>query len=226
MTAENIAQGGSSERTAPAPTRSLPPYVWKSAYGVLVAMAVTVPLGVGFFVYEGVFALLSDLGGLLVGLVLAPLVWGMYLLHRDDPLDRGVLGVGVVAVAGIVVGSLGLSVMYLLSLEPETYGEPFLGIQFLGWLLLGVWLLGVGVLSRRIDAVSDRTAWTAIVAGVGTVGGIVTLVYSYAVGEFTLLFPLFMLAFVVGFLLWAFWLGGELRASARRTSNATSVAEP
>jgi hypothetical protein len=202
-------------------TAWLPPYVWKSAYGVLVAMILTIPLGIGYFVYEGVFALLSDLGGLLVGLVLAPLVWGLYHLHAGDPLNRPVFGIGVVTVAGICLGSLGLVVMYLLSLDPEIYGSTFLGIQFLGWILLGFWLLGIGVLGWRTEAVQPRTAWTAIVAGIGTAGGMVTLIYSYAVGSFTLLFPLFMLVFAVGFLLWTFWLGGDLRAIARDTVSSS-----
>ena len=207
----------------PEPTAgSVPPYVWKSAYGVLTAMILTIPLGIGFFVYEGVFALLSDLGAFLVGLVLTPLVWGLYRLHAGDPLNTPVLGIGVVTVAGICLGSFGLVVMYLLSLDPEIYGLTFLGIQFLGWILLGFWLLGSGVLGRRTGAVRYRTAWTAIVVGIGTAGGMVTLIYSYAVGSFTLLFPLFMLVFGVGFLLWAFWLGGDLRAKARNTAS-TSV---
>lgn len=196
--------------------KSVPPYVWKSAYGVLAAMILTIPFGVGFFLYEGVFALLSDASALLVGLLLVPLAWGMYLLHRDDPLNRTVFGVGVVAVAGICIGGFGLVVRYLLALEPEIYGATFLGVQFLGWLLLGVWLLGTGVISRRTGSFSERTTWTAIVAGIGSAGVIVSLVYSYAVVEFTLLFPLFALIFVLGFLLWAFWLGSELQAIANQ----------
>lgn len=40
-----------------------------------------------------------------------------------------------------------------------------------------------------------------------------TLVYSEAVGSFTLAFPLFVGLFAVGFVLWAFWLGGALRST-------------
>ena len=210
------------EPVAPNPA---PSYTWKAAYGVLVAMLITIPLGIGFFVYEGVFALLSDLGGLLVGLVLAPLVWGLNHLHAGDPLNRPVFGLGVVTVGGICLGSFGLVGMYLLSLDPEIYGATFLGIQFLGWILLGFWLLGIGVLGRRTGAVDPRTAWTAIVAGIGTAGGMVTLIYSYAVGSFTVLFPLFMLVFAVGFLLWAFWLGGDLRAKERHDSTSSQRGE-
>ena len=222
MADEYTGTTGDAVTTRQSMTRyDAPSYTWKSAYGVLAAMIVTIPLGIGFFVYEGVFALLSDLGGLFVGLILAPLVWGLYLLHADDPLNKSVFGIGAVTVAGICLGSFGLVVMYLLSLDPEIYGATFLGIQFLGWILLGFWLLGIGVLGRRTGAVQSRTALTAIVAGIGTAGGMVTLIYSYAIGSFTILFPLFMLVFAVGFLLWAFWLGGDLRAKARRDSTSS-----
>ena len=106
---------------------------------------------------------------------------------------------------------MSLLVRYLLPVVPETFGSVFLGVQFLGWLLLGVWLLGIGGLGLQHGTVGTRASWTAIVSGLGAAGGIVTLVYSYAVGSFTLALPVFMLLYVVGFLLWAFWLGGDLR---------------
>ena len=191
--------------------RHLPSYVWKSAYAVLGAIAITVPLGIGFFLYEGIFALLSDAGGLLVGLTLAPLVWGMYLLHQGDRVNLPVLAFGVASVVGICLGSLGLVLMYVLALDTAVVGGTFLSIQFIGWLLLGLWLLGIGWIGLRNESVARRVSWAAMAAGLGAAGGIVTLVYSYAVGSFTLLFPLFMAVFAIGFVVWAFWLGGELR---------------
>lgn len=193
-------------------------YAWKSAYGVLVATLLAVVLGIGFFTYGGIFAPLSDAGGLLVGVLLAPLVWGLHLLNRDDGLDRSVFLLGVVTVLGICLGSIGLIVMYLLSLNPEIYGSGFLGVQFLGWLLLGFWLLGVGTLGFRNDTVGRRISWAAMVSGVGTTGGIVTLLYSYAVGSFTVAFSLFMVLYAVGFVLWAFWLADDLRTMVRDSS--------
>lgn len=193
-------------------TASVPSYGYKSAYGVLVAMAVTIPLGVGFFQYGGIFGPLSDVGGLAVGLLVAPLVWCTYLLHEDADGNRGLLAVGGVAVATNCVGSFGLIVLSLLSMENQM--AAFLGVQFLGWLLFGGWLVGAGLLGRRAGTMGERTAWTAIAAGVGAAGGMVTLVYSYAVGSFTPLFGLFMLVFAVGFLTWAFLYGGELRERA------------
>lgn len=196
-------------------TTQAPAYAWKCAYGALAAMAVTIPLGVGFFLYEGIFALLSDAGALLVGLFLAPLVWSLYRLNGGASLNSEVFGVGVVTVAGICLGSLGLVVVNGLSLNPAISGAPFLGIQFLGWILLGIWLLGIGVVGRRSGAISERTSRTGIAAGIGIVGVMVTLIYSYAVGSFTLLFPLFAVIFGIGFLLFLFWIGGELRQRER-----------
>lgn len=197
---------------------SVPAYAWKSAYGVLTAMVLTIPPGIAFFVYGGVFGPVSDVGALLVGLLLAPLVWSLYLLHGDADLNDVVLGIGAVSVAGICLGSLGLVATSLLSMAIEIDGAPWLGVQFLGWILVGFWLLGVGLLGRRTGAMRPRTAWTAIIAGIAIAGVIVTLMYAYIVGSFTILVPLFMLVFIVGFLLWAFWLGGELRMLARDMS--------
>lgn len=204
--------------------RPIPSYTWKSAYAMLGATVLAVVLGIGFFTYGGIFAPLSDAGGLLVGVFLVPLVWAMYVLNRGDWLNRGVLLVGIAATAGVVIGSIGLIAMYLLSLDPEIYGTGFLGVQFLGWLLLGFWLLGVGTLGFRNRAVERRISWAAMIAGAGAAGGIVTLLYSYAVGSFTLAFPLFMLLYAVGFVLWAFWLGGDLRAKVM-DSSAQAVAD-
>lgn len=189
-------------------------YAWKSAYGILGATALAVLLGVGFFAYDGIFAPLSDAGGLLVGLLLVPLVWAMYRLHAAADFNRGVVLIGAASAAGIVVGSAGLILMHVLSVESAELGGIFLSVQFLGWLLLGIWLLGIGLLGLKQETVSRRTSWAAVAAGVGALGGIVTLVYSYAVGSFTLAFPLFMALYAIGFVLWAFWLGGEFRAAA------------
>lgn len=191
---------------------AVPSYAWKCAYGALVAMVVTVPPGGAFFLYGGVFGPLSDAGAFLVGLFLAPLVWTIYLLNGGASFNGVVFGVGAVTVAGICVGSLGLVVMNVVSLNPEIFGTPFLGIQFLGWILLGFWLLGVGLLGRRTGSISERTTLAGIVAGIAIGGVMVTLIYSYAVGSFTRLFWLFAVVFVLGFLSWAFLIGGELRA--------------
>lgn len=184
---------------------------WKSAYALLVAMVLVVPLGIGFFAYGGIFGPLSDAGSLLVGVCLVPLVWVLSGLNDGRRFNPIVSALGVVAATGIGIGSVGLILRYLLPVVPESVGSAFLGVQFLGWLLLGVWLLGIGALGLQSGAVETRVSWTAIVSGIGAAGGIVTLVYSYAVGSFTLAFPVFMLVYVVGFLLWAYWLGGDLR---------------
>lgn len=177
--------------------------------------------GVGFFLYEGVFAPLNDAGALLVGSLLAPLVWSTYVLSDGARLNRAVFGVGVVTVAGICIGSFGLVAQYLLSPDPVTYGAAFLSVQFLGWFLLGFWLLGVGVIGLRTTD-GRRYSWAAVVAGVGACGGISTLVYSYAVGSFTPAFPFFMALFAVGFVLWAFWFEEAFRRTVPVREDAPS----
>lgn len=215
MFADGFESAEDGSRFSDSTTPSVPAYAWKSAYGVLVATLLAVTLGIGFFTYGGIFAPLSDAGGLLVGVLLAPLVWTMYLLYRGERFNHAVFSVGVVVSIGISIGSIGLMVVYLLSLDPEIYGTGFLGVQFLGWLLLGFWLLSIGALGFRNDTVRTRVSWAAMVSGVGTTGGIVTLLYSYVVGSFTVAFALFMVLYAVGFVLWAFWLGGELRTKGQ-----------
>lgn len=205
----NASTASEPASTGPLP---IPTYAWKSAYALLGATALAVVLGIGFFTYGGLFGPLSDAGGLLVGALLAPLVWTMSLLYEGDRFNRGVFLIGVVAVLGISLGSAGLILGSLLSSNPELYGTGFLGVQFLGWLLLGVWVLGVGAIGLRNETVHRRVSWAAIVAGIGTAGGMVTLVYSYALGSFSLAFPIFMGLYLIGFVLWAFWVGGELKA--------------
>lgn len=139
-------------------------------------------------------------------------MWAVYLTNRGYRFNCGVYRVGIAATGCICLGSIGLVAINLLAWPPAVYGAGFLGVQFLGWLLLGCWLLGVGALGLRSATVGPYTSWAAIVAGVGAAGGMVTLVFSYAVGSFTPAFPLFMTLYAIGFVLWAFWLGGELRA--------------
>lgn len=192
----------------------IPTYAWKSAYALVGATILAVALGIGYFTYGGVFGPLSDAGGLLVAVFLAPLVWSMFLLYQGERYTRGVSLLGAAAILGIGLGSIGLILGSMLPSIQAILGGGFLGIQFIGWLLLGGWMLGVGAIGLRTDTVPRRVSWAATVAGVGTAGGMVTLVYSYAVGSFTLLFPAFMGLYLVGFVVWAFWIGGELRASA------------
>ncbi|WP_436343322.1 hypothetical protein [Natronorubrum sp. FCH18a] len=79
-------------------------------------------------------------------------------------------------------------------------------------------MLGIGALGLRTETVGTRIWWAAVVAGTGTAGGMLSLVYSYAVGSFTLAFPLFMMLYVVGFVLWAYWLGTEFRDEVTKPS--------
>ena len=197
---------------------TIPSYAWKSTYGVLVAGVISVVLGMGFFTYGGIFAPLSNIGGLVVGLLLVPLVWVIQRLNGGVRGNRLVFFVGLTAATGIILGSIGLVALYPLSFSVDTYAVGFLAVQFLGWLLLGVWLLGVGVLCHRTGAVRKRVAWAAALAGAGATGGILTLVYSYAIGSFVLAFSVFMGLYAVGFALWALWFGTDLRAAVRETA--------
>lgn len=164
----------------------------------------------------GVFGPLSDAWGVLVALLLVPLVRGLSVVNDGLRFDRPAVASGGAAIAGMGLGSFGLVVRSIVPLVPDTVGGVFLGIQFVGSVLLGVWLLAVGWIGLRDNTVGRRVSWAAVVAGTGMVGGIVTLVYSYALGSFTPAFPAFMALYFVGFVVWAFLLGGELRARSTR----------
>lgn len=187
-----------------------PAYAWKAVYALLGATLLSVVLGIGFFTYGGIFGPLSDVGGLLVAILLAPVVISLYRVTASHEWSSAVSVVGLLAVVATAVGSLGLVVAYLLGTQP--LGFALLGIQFVGWILLGVWLIGIGAVGLRTGFVSRRVSWAALVAGVGSAGGMLALTYSYAVDSFSPLFSLLMAMYVVGFTLWAYWLGGELRA--------------
>lgn len=215
----SINQSLDVQTTADGPVEKpsrLPASVWKAAYAVAGATVLAVPLGIEFFTVGGVFGPLSDAWGLLVALLLVPLVRGLSVVNDGLRFDRPAVAIGGAAIAGMGLGSFGLVVRSIIPLVPDTVGGVFLGIQFVGSVLLGVWLLAVGWIGLRDNTVGRRVSWAAVVAGTGMVGGIVTLVYSYAVGSFTPAFPAFMALYFVGFVVWAFLLGGELRARSTR----------
>lgn len=184
---------------------------------VLIAMLLTIGLGIGFFAFGGIFAPLSDAGAVLVAILLAPIVELLSRTHRDRGRVRAVRWVGFTSIFAIVVGSVGLIVQDVVVPDPEqTVSAALLGVQFIGWILLGIWLLGVGMVGRRGPIMRRRTAWAAILAGVASVIGIVSLTYGYLTDTFSIVFIAAFAAFAVGFVLWAAWLAGDLQPRSRR----------
>ncbi len=195
-------------------------YGWKAAYGFLVATLASYVLGVMFFIEGGIYAPLSDAAALLVGVLMAPLVWVLYLLSREEAGARAVMWLGFGSVGLASLGAIGLLVGDVLALG--AVAGSFLGVQFLGIILEGLWLLAVGVLGVRTGAFPRRVSLAALAAGAGYSGGIVVLSATYAlalpVGNPAFLFVA-ALAFV-GIVSWSLLLGADLRSRDRAARGA------
>lgn len=192
-------------------------YGWKSAYGFLVVTLASFALGAMFFIEGGIYGPLSDAAALLVGALMAPLVWVLHLLTRSHARSREILWLGFGSVTLASLGSFGLLVGDLFALGIVAGG--FLGMQFLGIVLEGLWLLSVSALGLRTQAIPRGVSLAGLVAGLGYAGGIVILSATYALSlSFTN--PAFLLAAALAFggiVAWSVLLGGELRSRDRRT---------
>ena len=186
----------------------IPRYIGRVVYGFLGATWLTVGLGIGFFVYGGVFGPLSDVGGLLVAVLLWFIVRALREMTREDSASQAVWAIGVGAVLASLVGSGGLVIGNVAGLGFG--GGVFLGVQFLGILLQGTWLFGIGYVGLRSGSIARKTSWAGVVAGLGMALGIVALVYSYAVGSFSIGVTLGGLAYVLGISFFALWLARDL----------------
>jgi hypothetical protein len=123
--------------------------------------------GAGYFAVGGVFALLSDLFGLAMGIVGVALVLGLhaYAAAVAGVSARNVHTVGLAAYALTIVGSFALVL-----LNVGVTGVPgslALGTQFAGMALQGAWLLGFGLLLLRAAVFPRAAAWMFVVSGAG-----------------------------------------------------------
>lgn len=195
-------------------------YGWKSAYGFLVATLASYALGAMFFIEGGVYAPLSDASALLVGVLMAPLVWVLYLLSRDHDGSRAVMWLGFGSVAFASLGALGLLIGDLFALG--AIAGVFLGLQFLGIILEGLWLLTVGLLGTRSGAFPRGVSLAALAAGLGYAGGIITLSATYAL-SLPVDNPAFLLVAALAFggiVTWSLLLAGDLRSRERQARSA------
>lgn len=125
--------------------------------------------GSAYFAVGGIFALISDLFGLGMGLIGLVLVIGLHdhVAARRGERAPAVRSLGVVAYVLTIVGSFGL---VLLNLGMSgIHGGLFLATQFAGMATQGGWFLGFGLLVLG-SATFDRTSgWLFVTAGIGYV---------------------------------------------------------
>lgn len=133
----------------------------------LAAMALMYLLGLGFLVeFEGggmgIWAVLSDVGALLFGASLVPLVRGVGF----GPL---MTRLGLAAAGLVIAGSAWLVLVE--ALPGESNGAFGLVLQMAGLGTLGAWLVGVGRATLRTRRWSRLAGWAGLVAGAGYVVG-------------------------------------------------------
>jgi hypothetical protein len=148
------------QRVQPGPTRH-------TVTRFLTAMALMYLLGLGFLVeFEGgaigIWAVLSDVGALLFGASLVPLV-------RDVGFGPLMTRLGLAAAGLVIAGSAWLILVEVL--PGESNGAFGLVLQMAGLGTLGAWLAGVGRATLRTRRWSRLAGWAGVVAGTGYVVG-------------------------------------------------------
>jgi hypothetical protein len=212
------ATGTGAPATDDAGFAALPDYAWLFAAGLLVTGVLTFVLGGAFLAYGSPFGLPTDFVVVLQGYFVGPVAWTWYMLHRGVTGNRVALSLGAGASWLLVLASGTLIVAN--TVLPALSGVWFFRMQVFGFLVEGGWLVAVGAIGVGRNAVSERTAWAALVAGTGTVAAVVAVgvgVVSGSQGQLArMAFGVAGVSAVIwagGFCCWTFWLGRELRAS-------------
>jgi hypothetical protein len=123
--------------------------------------------GAAYFAVGGIFALLSDLFGLGMGITGFVLVLGLhgYARAAASAGAPAVRTLGLIAYALTILGSAALVLLNLgLTAVP---GSLALGTQFLGMTAQGVWYVGFGLFVLRIGIFGRVDARLFQIAGVG-----------------------------------------------------------
>jgi hypothetical protein len=145
---ENINQVRSFSQTARETVRGW--LLW-----ALVAYLLGVITGAGYFTVGGVFALLSDLASVFMGLTMIPVVLGLERIFQptNPRLNRNTRLVGLTGFSLLTTGGLILVLFYFFNSLPGAVG---LGAQFAGVFLQGTWLILIGLLIFRTQVSLGR----------------------------------------------------------------------
>jgi hypothetical protein len=174
----------------------------------LVAYLFGVATGIGYFTIGGIFALLSDMSSVMMGLTMIPVVLGLAKLFDSEKsgLARNARRVGLAGFTLLALGGFVLSLFYFIQSLP---GSIALGAQFAGIFLQGIWLIMVGMLTLQTGALPRKPAWAGIIAG----AGYFVVAASSAFG-FNPISGLGSAMGVVGYILWTLWTRSALRSQA------------
>lgn len=114
------------------------------------------------------FATVADASGVILGLSVIPVAWGLHRLYRRLSIRRSqvVSAIGVLGGMIVTISSLGLVI------GPSGSGVSALQLEVAGTIgsgVLGVWLLGVGSLDLDGSVLGRRLTVIGVAAGVGYV---------------------------------------------------------
>jgi hypothetical protein len=174
----------------------------------LIAYIAGVITGAGYFTIGGVFALLSDLASLFMGLTMIPVVLGLAKVFEPGKSDfaKTTRLVGLLGFSLLTIGGTILSFFYFV---PTLAGGFGLALQFFGIFLQGIWLILTGLLALQTKAFSRRAAWAGILAGAGYF-----VIGASSAIQFNLISMLASGLAVVGYILWTLWTRSELKSKS------------
>lgn len=156
------------------------------------------------------FASVADASGVILGVSVIAVAWGLHLVYRRLSVRRsqvvgaiGVLGGTIVAISslGLIVNPIGNVVS---ALQLEVVGTIGSGV-------LGVWLLGAGLLDLDGRVLGRRHTFMGVAAGVGYV--LLTVGFLLLGAEHPVT-AIGGLVAVVAYTVWAAWLGRRFLSGA------------
>ncbi len=172
------------------------------ALGAYIAGVIT---GSAYFMVEGVFALISDLTAVLMGVTMIPVVIGLSRIFES----LGIRQVGImraVGLTGFTLLALGGLVLVGFYFNRSLPGGIALAAQFAGIFLQGVWLILVGWIMLKGGFPARKAAWAGILSG----GGYFLIGAASTLGLNSLVMVIAALA-VISYILWTLWLRSALK---------------
>ena len=170
-----------------------------AAYLSAAATLVTFVTGILFFTVGQPFGRIQDASSALQVLLMPPIALVLYFLLRPYAPALSLLST-LVGIGGMLLAGTLQVLLVFRAVQFETTIRTVLAAGG----AIGVWLIVVGALSLAGGTLPSGLAWSGIVAG----GGYVFLVIGFWLGGQQ--HPLFWggsLAAVIGYALWAIWLG-------------------
>jgi len=170
-----------------------------TAYLSVVATLVTLVTGILFFTLDGPFGTINDAASVFQLLFMSPIAAALFLLTRPHAA-----GLALLATAIGIVGMLVAAVLQTLLVFGAVEYEQTIAAVLTAGGGVGVWLLLTNVLALAAETLPGALAIFGLVAGMGYV---LLVVGFWTGGQQHPLFYVGSLLTVVGYSIWATWLG-------------------